>query len=130
MAPLHRTTPQAIWGRSSWVLPPERSWLTGVAIGGRHTVAGVITIRTPRHTVALITATVIITARLTTITIRELTAGMGALTARTDRRIGGLVTILTQERTLEAVRSRPPMAAEVQHKRITHTPAPMRRPDK
>src|SRR5215467_2187087 len=123
MAPLHRITQQDIWGRSSWVLPQERSWLTGVAIGGRHTVAGVITIRTPRHTVALTTATVIITARLITITTPAPMAGMGALMARTDLRIGGLVTILTQERTLEAVPSRPPMAAEVQHKRITHTPA-------
>src|SRR5215831_14900397 len=120
MAPLHRTTPQAIWGRSSWVLPPERSWLTGVAIGGRHTVAGVIIIRTPRHTVALTTATVIITARLTTTITRELTAGMGALTVPMDRRIGGLVTILTRERTPEVVPSRLLMEVEVPRRRTIH----------
>ena len=79
---------------------------------------------------ALMTATVIITARLTTITIRELTAGMGALTVPMDRRIGGLVIILIQARTLEVVPSRLLMAPEVQHKLIIHTPAPMRRRDK
>src|SRR5215831_2662845 len=89
-APLHRTTPQAIWGRSSWVLPPERFWLTEVAIGGRHTAAGVITIRTPRHTAAHITATVLITARLIMTITRELMAGMGVLMVRTDPRVGGL----------------------------------------
>src|SRR5215470_7933553 len=125
MAPLHRTTPRAIWGRSFWVLPPERSWLTGVAIGGRHTVAGVITIRTPRHTVALTTATVIITARLITTTTRELMGGKAVRLARMDLRPGGLVTILTRERTHEAARSRLLTAPEVQHKHIIHTPAPM-----
>src|SRR5215472_14944475 len=130
MAPLPRTTPQAIWGRSSWVLPPERSWLTGVAIGGRHTVAGVIIIRTPRHTVALTTATVIITARLTTIITRELTAGMGALTVPMDRRIGELVTILTRERTPEAERFPHLTAAEVPRRRTILIQAPTRRPDK
>src|SRR5262249_22259700 len=76
------------------------------------------------------TATVIITARLTTITIRELTAGMGALTVPTDRRIGGLVTILTRERTPEAVLSRLLMAPEVPRRRTILTPAPMPRRDK
>src|SRR5215813_8727518 len=130
MARLHRITQQDIWGRSSWVLPPERSWLTGAAIGGRHTVAGVITIRTPGHTVALTTATVIITGRLTTITIRELTAGMGALTVRTDQRRGELVIILIQARTPEAVPSRLLMEAEVPRRRTIHTQAPTHRPDK
>ncbi len=86
--------------------------------------------RTRRHTVAHITATVIITARLTTTTTRELTAGMGLLPVPTDQRRGGLVIILTPARTLGAVRFRRLTGAEAQHKRITHTPAPMRRRDK
>ena len=79
---------------------------------------------------ALTTATVIITARLITTTTPEPMDGMGVLTARTDLRIGALVTILTRERTHEAVLSRLLTAAEVQHKLIIHTPAPMRRRDK
>src|SRR5215813_12467438 len=103
MARLHRITQQDIWGRSSWVLPPERSWLTGVAIGGRHTAAGVIIIRTPRRTVALTTATVIITARLITTTTRELMAGMGVLMVRSAPHIGELVLTLPRERPHAAV---------------------------
>src|SRR5262245_60092469 len=127
MALLLPTTQQAIWGRSFWVLPPERSWLTGAAIGGRHTAAGVITIRTPRHTAALTMATVITTARLIMTTTPEPMDRMGVPTVPMDRRIGGLVTILTPERTHEAVLSRLLMAPEVQRKHIIHTPAPMRR---
>src|SRR4029453_17416917 len=102
----------------------------GAAIGGRHTVTQVTITRTRRRTVAHITATVIITARLITITTRELMDGRRVRLDRTDLRPGGLVTTLTRERTHETVRSRPLMAAEAQHKRITHTPAPMRRRDK
>ena len=101
-----------------------------VAIGGRHTAAGVITIRTPRHTVALITATVIITARRITTTTPAPTAGLEVPTARTDPRVGGLVIILIQARTLEVERFPHLTAPEAQHKRIIHTPAPMRRRDK
>jgi hypothetical protein len=75
-------------------------------------------------------ATVITTARFIMTTTREPMVGMGALTVRTDLRVGGLVTILTRERTHEAVLSRLLMALEVQHKRIILTPAPMRRRDK
>ena len=100
------------------------------AIGDRHIVAVVSITLTLRRTAALITATVIITARLITITTREPMAGMGVLMVRTDLRIGVLVTILTQVRTLEAVRYRLLMAPGVQHKRTIHTPAPMRRRDK
>jgi hypothetical protein len=127
MALLHRTIQQAIWERSFWGLPRERSWLTGVGIGGRHIAALGSTILTRRHTVALTMATVITTARLIMTTIREPMVGMGVLTARTDLRVGGLVTIPTPERTHGVVLSRLLMAPEVQHKRIIHTPAPMRR---
>ena len=102
----------------------------GAAIGGHHTVMQVTITRTRRHTVALTMATVITTARRITTTTRELMAGMGVLLARTDRRPGGLATILTRERTHEAVPSRLLMAPEVPRKRTTHTPAPMRRRDK
>src|SRR5215467_8373352 len=98
MAPLHRTTRPDILVPSFWGLQPERSWLTGVAIGGRHTVTEVTTIPTQRHTVALTTATVITTARLIMTTTPAPMAGMGVLMARTDLRIGVLVTILTQAR--------------------------------
>src|SRR6478672_5355745 len=101
-----------------------------VAIGGRHTVMQVTITRTRRRIVVPTTVTVIITGRLTTITIRELTAGMGALMAPMDPRVGGLVIIPTRERTREAVLFRLLMAPEAQHKRIIHTPAPMRRRDK
>src|SRR5262249_21775105 len=102
----------------------------GVAIGGLHTVMRVITIPTPRHIAALTTATVITTARRITTTTPEPMDGMGVPTARTDLRVGVQATILTQARTHEAVLSRLLMAPEVQHKRIIHTPAPMRRRDK
>src|SRR5215472_3963265 len=102
----------------------------GVAIGGRHTVTEVTTTPTRRHTVARIMATVITTARLITITTLEPMDGMGVLTVRTDLRIGVLVIILIQARTLEAVLSRLLMEPEAQHKRIIHTPAPTRRRDK
>src|SRR4029453_15112963 len=102
----------------------------GAAIGGRHTVTQVTITHTRRRTVAHIMATVIITARLITTTTRELMDGKGVRLARTDLRPGELVIILTRERTHEAVRSRLLMAPEAQHKRITRTQAPMRRPDK
>src|SRR5262245_14584608 len=102
----------------------------GVAIGGRHIVMRVTTIPGRRHTAGRITATVITTARLITTIILEPTVGMGVLMARTDLRRGGLVTIPTRAHTHEAVLSRLLMAPEVQHKRIIHTPAPMRRRDK
>ena len=54
----------------------------------------------------------------------------GSASGRTDPRIGGLVIILIQARTLEVVRFPHLTAAEVQPKLITHTPAPMRRRDK
>jgi hypothetical protein len=112
------------------VQPQERSLPMGADIGGRHTVTGVITIPTPRHTVALTMATVIITARRITTTTPAPTAGMGVPTARTALRIGGLATILTRERTREAVRSQPLMAAEVQRRPITRTQERTRRRDK
>src|SRR5215831_11913255 len=130
MAPLLRTTRRDILAPSFWGLQPERSWQTGVAIGGRRTVTEVTTIPTRRHTVVLTTATVITTERLIMTTTPAPMAGMGVLMARTDRDIGVLVTILTQARTLEAVLSRLLMAPEVQRKRTIHTPAPMRRRDK
>src|SRR5215467_3656997 len=122
MAPLLPTTQQAIWGRSSWELPQARSLPMAVATGGRRIVAGVTTIRTRRRIVVLTTVTVIITGRLTTITIRELTAGMGALTVPMDRRVGELVIIRTQARTLEAGRFPRLTAAEVQHRLTIRTP--------
>src|ERR1700752_803486 len=75
-------------------------------------------------------ATVIITGRLITTTTPEPTDGKRVRLARTDQRPGGLVTILTRERTHEAGLSRLLMAPEVQHKHIIHTPAPTRRRDK
>ena len=129
-ARLHPTTQQDIWARSFWVQPRERSLPMEVAIGGRHTATRVIITRTQRRTAVPTMATVIITARLITTTTPALTAGMGVPTARTDPRVGGLVTILTRERTHEAVLSRLLMAPEVQHKHIIHTPALMRRRDK
>src|SRR5262249_35747963 len=74
--------------------------------------------------------TVITTARLIMTTTPAPMAGMGVLMVRTDPRIGVLVTILTQARTLEAVLSRLLMAPEVQRKHTNHIPAPMRRRDK
>src|SRR5262249_53372096 len=100
------------------------------AIGGRHTVARVITTPTPRHIVALTMATVITTAHRITTTTPEPMDGMGVLLVRTDQRRGVQVTILTQARMHEAVLSRLLMVPEVQHKRIIHTPAHMRRRDK
>src|ERR1700755_3607873 len=96
MAPLHRTTRQDIWALSFWVLLRELFWLTGVAIGGRLTAAEDITIPTRLPIVALIMATGITTARLIMTIIRELTDGMEVLMVRTDRRVGGPVTILTR----------------------------------
>jgi hypothetical protein len=101
------------------------------AIGGRHTVVGASTIPTPRRTVALTGAMVIILMRrLTMITIPVLMAGKGRLTALTDRRLPALVTILTRARTREAVRSQHRMAAEVQRRPITRTQEHTRRRDK
>jgi hypothetical protein len=130
MIPLLRVTRQAIWARSSWARLPARFSPMGAAIGGHHTVTVVsITLTLPR-TAARTTATVITTARLIMTTTRELTAGMGVLTARTDPRIGAQVIILTRERTLEAALSPLRMAPEAQHKPTIRTPAPMRRRDK
>src|SRR6476469_10672716 len=70
------------------------------------------------------------TVALTTVTAPELTAGMVALTVLMDPRIGAPVTTPTQAPTLEAVQCPRLTAAEVQHKHIIHTPAPMRRRDK
>jgi hypothetical protein len=103
----------------------------GAAIGGRHTVVEATTIRTPRRTVALTGAMVIILMRrLTMTTTLELTGGKPALTARTDRRPPERVTIHTLGRTLEEVVSRHLMAAEAQRRHITRTPERTRRPDK
>lgn len=102
-----------------------------VAIGGRRTVVGATTIPTPRRTVALTGAMVIILMRrLTMITTREPTAGKGRLTVLMDRRLPALVTIPTRARTREAVRSQHRMAAEVQRRPITRTPEHTRRRDK
>src|SRR5262245_10586469 len=101
------------------------------AIGGRRTVVGAITIPTPRHTVALTGAMVIILMRrLTMITTRGPTAGRGRPTALTDRRLLALVTIPIRARTREAVRSQHRMAAEVQRRLITRTQEHTRRRDK
>src|SRR4029453_16580507 len=102
-----------------------------VAIGGRRTVVGATTIPTPRHTVALTGAMVIILMRrLTMITTREPTAGKVRLTVLTDRRLPALVTIPTRARTREAVRSQHRMAAEVQRRPIILTQEHTRRRDK
>jgi hypothetical protein len=102
-----------------------------VAIGGRRTVVGATTIPTPRRTVALTGAMVIILMRrLTMITTREPTAGKGRLTVLMDRRLPALVTIPTRARTREAVRSQHHMAAGVQRRPITRTPEHTRRRDK
>src|SRR6476619_4401753 len=90
----------------------------------------VTTTRTQPRTVALTTVTVITTVHRTTITTPELTAGMVALTVLMGPRIGAPVTTPTQAPTLEAVQCPRLTAAEVQHKHIIHTPAPMRRRDK
>src|SRR5215470_12629447 len=97
MALFKRATRRVTWVRSSWVPLPERSLPTGAATGGRHTVVVVTTIPTPRRTVALTGAMVIILMRrLTMIQLRELTGGARLLTVRTDRRPVALLTILTQ----------------------------------
>src|SRR5262245_52548158 len=93
-ARLHLTTQRDIWARSSWVPRQEQSLQMGADIGGRHTVVGATIIPTPRRTVALTGAMVIIRMRrLTMITTREPTAGKGQLTALMDRRLPALVTI-------------------------------------
>jgi hypothetical protein len=103
----------------------------GVDIGGRRTVVGATTIPTPRRTVALTGAMVIILMRRLTMTPpRVPTAGKGRRTALTDRRLPGLVTIPTRARTREAVRSQHRMAAEVRRRHITRTQEPTRRRDK
>src|SRR4029450_11766836 len=120
-----------IWARLSWVRPRERSLPMEVAIGGRRTVVEATTIPTPRHTVALTGAMVIILMRrLTMITTREPTAGKGRLTVLTERRLPGLVTIPTRARTREAVRSQHRMAPEVRRRPIIRTREPTRRRDK
>ena len=103
----------------------------GVAIGGRHTLVGATTIPTPRRTVALTGAMVIIlTRRLTMTTTRELTAGKPQRTVRTARRLPELLTIHTPGRTLEEHQSRHLTAAELPRRHTIRTRAPMRRPDK
>src|SRR4029450_11311224 len=130
-APLHPTTRQDIWARSSWALQRERFLPMEVAIGGHRTVVGVTTIPTPRRTVALTGGMVtILMLRLTMTPPRELTAGKERLTALTGRRLPALVTIPTRERTREAVRSQHPMAAEVQRRPITRTLERTHRRDK
>ena len=103
----------------------------GAAIGGRHIVVEATTIPTPRRTVALTGAMVIILMRrLTMTTTLELTGRKAALTARTDRRPLELVTIHTLGRTLEEHQSRHLMAAGAPRRHTIRTPAPMRRRDK
>lgn len=103
----------------------------GAAISGRHTVTGVTTTLTRRHTVALITGVmVIIIQRLTMTLLRELTAGNRLLMAHMVRRRGGLVTIPTRALTREAPVFRRRMAAEARRRPITRIPEPMLRPDK
>src|SRR5690348_11822800 len=109
-ARLRPTTQQDIWARLSWVPPQERSLPMGVVIGGRHMLMVALTIRTPRRTVALTGAMVIILMRrLTTTPPQELTAGKRVLTALTDRRPPELATIRTPGLMLEAVPYRPLM---------------------
>ena len=128
---LHPTTQLDIWARSFWVQPQERSLPMGAATGGRHTVVAASTILILRHTAALTGVMVIILMlRLTTITIRELTAGMGVRMARTERPPPVLVTILTLARTREAVRSQHPMAVEVLRRRTTRIRERTRRRDR
>src|SRR5438094_3636655 len=87
------TIQQAIWERLFWVRLRARSLLMGVAIGGRHTVAGASTIPTLRRTAALTGAMVIILmGRLTMITTRELTAGKRVRMVRMVRRQQELLT--------------------------------------
>ena len=125
---LRPTTQQDIWARLSWVPQRERSLLMGVAIGGRHMLMAALTIRTPRRTVALTGAMVIILMRhLTTTTTQEPTAGMGALTALTDRRPPGLATIPTPGPMRGERPFRLRMAAEAQRRRIIRTPVRMLR---
>jgi len=103
----------------------------GVAIGGRRTVTVATTIPTRGHTVARITADmVIIIQRLTMILLRELTDGNKLLMDRMDRQQEGPVTILTQAPMREALRSRHLMGVEAQHRHIIRTPAPMLRRDR
>ena len=103
----------------------------GADIGGRHTPMVATTIPTRGHTVAPITgAMVIIIQRLTMILPRELTAGNRRPMARTDRRQEVPPTILTPGLMLEALRSRPLMEAEAQHRPTIPTLEPMLRPGK
>jgi hypothetical protein len=95
----------------------------GAAIGGRHTVVAATTIPTPRHTLALTGAMVIILMRrLTTTRPQELTAGKRVLTALTDRRPPELAIILTPGLMRGEPVFRLRMAAEAQHRRIIRTP--------
>jgi len=73
---------------------------------------------------------IILMRRLTMTTTPELMAGKRVRMALTGRRLPGLVTIPTRERTREAVRSRHPMAVEVQRRPITRTREHTRRRDK
>src|SRR5438045_4983235 len=103
----------------------------GVAIGGRHTVMWGTTIPTRRHTVAGITAVmVIIMERLTMTPPQELTAGSRLPMALTDRRHAALPTILIQVLMLGVLRCRHLMGPEVRHRPITRILGPMLRPDK
>src|SRR5256885_10567816 len=102
------TTLQDIWARLFSVQPPERFLLMGAATGGRHTVVVPSIIPTLLRTVALTGAMVIILmARLTMITTRELTAGRRVRMAPMARRQPGLLTILIPGPTPEEPQFRP-----------------------
>src|SRR5215471_4285059 len=122
-ARLRPTTQQDIWARLSWAPPPARSLPMGVAIGGRHMLMVARTIPTPRRTVALTGAMVIILMqRLTTTQPQERTVGKGVLTALTDRRPPELAIIPTPEPMRGEPVFRLRMAAEAQHRHIIRTP--------
>ena len=130
MARLQRTTQLGIWVHSFLALLPEQFLPMEAAIGGHLTVTEATITRTRRRTVALTMDTVITTARLITTITPAPMAGMAALMAPMDLRIGELVIILIRVPTLEAERCRLLMEPEALRKLIIHTPAPMRRRDK
>ena len=103
----------------------------GAAIGGRHIVMLVTTTPIRQRTVARIMEVMVITIqRLTMILPRERMVGNRLPTVPTVRRRGAPVTILTPALTHEVLQFRHLMAAEAQHRPITHTRAPMLRPDR
>ena len=103
----------------------------GAAIGGRHTVTGVITTPTRRRTVAHITGVmVIITQRLTMTLPREPMVGNRRPMALTGRQQEVPVTILILGLTLAVPVSRRLMGAEAQRKPTIRTREPMLRPDR